>query len=145
MANLIKRIFSKIDKIRFEHMLPDERAEYLRGKVYHMGKNVKIYTTAIGTEPYLISIHDNVNVASSVAFITHDVSCYNITRYLNYDGILDKVGAIELWDNCMIGAHAILMPGCSVGKNSIIAAGSIVTKHVPDNEVWGGGIQLNLS
>ena len=138
MANLIKRIFSKIDKIRFEHMLPDERAEYLRGKVYHMGKNVKIYTTAIGTEPYLISIHDNVNVASSVAFITHDVSCYNITRYLNYDGILDKVGAIELWDNCMIGAHAILMPGCSVGKNSIIAAGSIVTKHVPDNEVWGG-------
>lgn len=30
------------------------------------------------------------------------------------------------------------MPNCSVGKNSIIAAGSIVTKHVPDNEVWGG-------
>ena len=53
--------------------------------------------------------------------------------------LLDKVGSIKLDDNCMIGAHSILMPGCSVGKNSIIAAGSVVTKAVPDNEVCVGG------
>lgn len=29
------------------------------------------------------------------------------------------------------------MPNTSVGKNSVITAGSIVTKHVPDNEGWG--------
>lgn len=38
----------------------------------------------------------------------------------------------------MIGARTILMPGCSVGKNSVVAAGSVVTKQIPDNEVWGG-------
>lgn len=45
---------------------------------------------------------------------------------------------MELFANCFVGANTIFMPNCSVGKNSIIAAGSIVTKHVPDNEVWGG-------
>lgn len=35
------------------------------------------------------------------------------------------------------------MPNCSVGKNSIVAAGSVVSKHIPDNEVWGGAL-LNL-
>ena len=30
------------------------------------------------------------------------------------------------------------MPNCSIGKNSIVAAGSIVTKRIPDGEVWGG-------
>ena len=53
-------------------------------------------------------------------------------------GDIDKVGSIELFENCFIGTSTILMPNCSVGKNSVIAAGSIVTKNVPDNEVWGG-------
>ena len=51
---------------------------------------------------------------------------------------LDKVGPIELFDNCFIGMNTLLMPNTSVGKNSIVAAGSVVTKHIPDNEVWGG-------
>lgn len=141
MIYILKRIVEKINKVRFDHMSPELKSEYLRGKVYHMGKNVKIYTNSIGTEPYLISIHDNVNVASGVKFINHDVSCFNVTRYLNLPYVLDKVGSIELWDNCMIGAYSILLPGCSVGKNSIIAAGSVVTKKIPDNEVWGVYLQ----
>ncbi len=54
------------------------------------------------------------------------------------DESLDKVGPIVLKDNCYIGAYSVLMPNTSVGRNSIVAAGSIVTKHIPDNEVWGG-------
>lgn len=37
-----------------------------------------------------------------------------------------------------VGAYSILMPNCSIGKNSIVAVGSIVTKRIPDGEVWGG-------
>ena len=133
MIYILNRIVEKINKVRFNHMSPELKSEYLRGKVY--------YTNSIGTEPYLISIHDNVNVASGVKFINHDVSCFNVTRYLNLPYVLDKVGSIELWDNCMIGAYSILLPGCSVGKNSIIAAGSVVTKKIPDNEVWGVYLQ----
>lgn len=111
----------------------------MRDKFYFLGKNVELYTVHFGTEPYLISIHDNVICAANVEFINHDVSVFNAARYLGLRrGDIDKVGSIELFDNCFVGAKTILMPNCSVGKNSIIAAGSIVTKHVPDNEVWGG-------
>lgn len=137
---MIKRIINKLKRIYFNHLTPNGKAEYLRGKVYHMGKNVQLFTNSIGTEPYLISIGDNVNVAAGVSFINHDVSIFNVGRLVDSkeEQPLDKVGSIKLDDNCMIGAHAILMPGCSVGKNSVIAAGSVVTRAVPDNEVWGG-------
>jgi acetyltransferase-like isoleucine patch superfamily enzyme len=41
-------------------------------------------------------------------------------------------------DNSMIGANVTLMPGCSIGKNSIIGACSQVRSDVGDNEVWFG-------
>ena len=116
-----------------------KRGELMRKKMYFCGRNVELYTTYFGTEPFLISIHDNVVCAANVRFINHDVSCYRIAHYLNIPkNEVDSIGSIELFENCFIGAYTILMPNCSVGKNSIIAAGSIVTKHIPDGEVWGG-------
>lgn len=133
-------ILSLIKKLYFRFLSPNKKAEYLRRVCYHVGNNVNIYTTSIGTEPYLISIGDNVNIASGVKFITHDISVFNVRRYINYseEHAFDKVGPIILKDNCMIGAYSILMPGCIIGENSIIAAGSVVTKSIPNNEVWGG-------
>lgn len=126
-------------KLKIKRASAHERAELMRGKFYFLGKNVELYTSYFGTEPYLIGIHDNVICAGDVKFINHDVSIVNVARFLNVErGGIDKVGSIELFDNCFVGAGSILMPNCSVGRNSIIAAGSIVTKHVPDNEVWGG-------
>lgn len=111
----------------------------MRNRFYHCGKNVKLFTRHFGTEPYLISIHDNVTCAANVRFINHDVSIWNVARFLNISpNQLDKVGSIELFDNCFVGAYTILMPNTSVGKNSIVAAGSIVTKNIPEGEVWGG-------
>lgn len=126
-------------RLKLRRASAHERAELMREKFYHLGKNVELYTTDFGTEPYLICIHDNVICAASVKFINHDVSVFNMARFLGMQrGEIDKVGDIELFDNCFVGAHTILMPNCSVGRNSVVAAGSIVTKHIPDNEVWGG-------
>lgn len=111
----------------------------MRGKFYHLGKNVELHTSSFGTEPYLISIGNNVTVAAGVKFINHDVSCFNMARYLGItEERVDKVGCIVLHDNCFIGAFSILLPGASIGKNSVIGAGSIVTGIIPDNEVWAG-------
>lgn len=126
-------------KLRLKRTPADKKADLMRDKFYHCGKNVKLYTNNFGTEPYLIYIGDNVVCASHVHFVNHDVSCFNIARFLELpDYYLDKVGSIILHDNCFVGTNTHLMPNCSVGKNSIIAAGSVVTKNVPDNEVWGG-------
>ena len=99
---------------------------------------MELYSCCI-TEPYLVSIHDNVVCAAHVRFINHDVSCYNIACYSNISlSEVDKIGIIELFDNCFVGAYSILMPNTSGGANTIVAAGSVVTKHVPVREVWGG-------
>ena len=60
-------------------------------KFYHLGSNVQLHTKSFGTEPYLISIGNNVTCASDVRFINHDVSCFNMARFLGLpEGSLDK-------------------------------------------------------
>ena len=136
---VLRKIKDIIWLIKLKRANAYEFPELMRSSFYHLGKNVKLYAPVIGTEPYLISIHDNVTCAYNVHFINHDVSCFNVARYLGLEEVcLDKVGPIELFDNCFIGMNTLLMPNTSVGKNSIVAAGSVVTKHIPDNEVWGG-------
>lgn len=118
---------------------PKKRAILMRTKFYHVGENVELYTLDFGTEPYLIRIDDNVVVAAGVRFITHDVSCFRVAKYLNIPfNKVDKVGSISLGENCFIGAFTTLLPNTSVGKNSFVAACSVVTKDIPEGEVWGG-------
>ncbi len=39
---------------------------------------------------------------------------------------------------CFIGANCIILKGVRIGSNSVVAAGSIVSKSIPPNEIWGG-------
>lgn len=41
-------------------------------------------------------------------------------------------------DYVSIGSNVTLLPGIIIGKNSIIGAGSVVTKNIPENEIWIG-------
>ena len=135
---MLKKIAAIFTRIRLRIASPSKRANYMRKRMHFVGRNVLLFTTSFGTEPYLISLHDNCICAADVKFITHDVSVFNLNRMLDDGTKLDKVGSIELFDNCFVGAYTILMPNTSVGKNSIVAAGSVVTKRIPDGEVWGG-------
>lgn len=45
---------------------------------------------------------------------------------------------IVLKKGCWIGANAIILPGVTIGRNSVIGAGSVVTKSVPDGVVAAG-------
>lgn len=52
---------------------------------------------------------------------------------------IDQMGAKTILKrNCSIGSHAVIMPGITVGENSIVGANSFVNKNIPDNEVWVG-------
>ena len=45
---------------------------------------------------------------------------------------------IKICDNVFIGANCIITKGVTIGYNSIIAAGSVIVKDVPPNQIWGG-------
>ena len=49
-----------------------------------------------------------------------------------------KQGPVKLMENCKIGTHSTIMPNVTIGKNSVVAAYSFVTKDIPDNEIWIG-------
>jgi len=45
---------------------------------------------------------------------------------------------VDIGDDCWIGAGAIICPGVTIGKNSVIGAGSVVVKDIPENSVAVG-------
>ena len=90
-----------------------------------------------GSEPYLISIGKHVTISGRVAFLTHDGGTWVFRGQPRYQKVR-KFGRITIHDNCFIGYRAILMPGVSVGPNSVVAAGALVTKDVPPNSVAAG-------
>jgi acetyltransferase-like isoleucine patch superfamily enzyme len=47
-------------------------------------------------------------------------------------------GKITVGNNVWIGANATILPGVSIGENSIVGAGGVVTKDVPANTIVGG-------
>ena len=50
----------------------------------------------------------------------------------------DSFGKVVIKDWAYIGAHAQIMPGVTIGEGAVVAAGSIVTKSVPDGMVAAG-------
>lgn len=80
---------------------------------------------------WLIEIGDDVVFAPQVYLLAHDTST---KRSLNYT----RIGKIKIGNNCFIGARAFIMPGVTIGHNSIVGAGSIVSKSVPPNVVVAG-------
>lgn len=77
------------------------------------------------TNPKGIHIGSNSYIAFDVAILTHDM-----VRGLKVDTYIG--------DNCFIGARSLILPGIKIGNSSIVAAGSVVTKNVPENCIVAG-------
>lgn len=90
-----------------------------------------------GSEPYLISIGKRVTLTDGVQFITHDGGTWVFRNRLDCREI-NRYGKIEVFDNCFIGFRSIILPGVKIGPNSVVAAGSVVTKNVPPDTIVGG-------
>jgi len=86
--------------------------------------------TDIGAFTYINAKH-GVIIEDYVEIGSH-CSIYSIST------IDKKKGQIILKKNCKIGSHSLVMPGVTVGVNSIIGAFSFVNKDIPDNVIAMG-------
>ena len=103
---------------------------YFRSCGVEIGEGVDIFGPRLftfGSEPYLVSIGNQVTISHSVDFITHD-GAVRVARAEFSEAYL--YGRIQVEDNCFLGAHSILLPGAKVGTGSIIGSGAIVTGEI---------------
>jgi len=91
----------------------------------NLGKNFDIGTFTYINAKFGVTIEDDVQIGSHCSVYSHST-------------IDEKQGSVILKKNCRIGTHSTIMPGVTIGKNSVVAAYSFVTCDIPENELWAG-------
>ena len=121
-------MYSFLKKIYY-FFIKQRHKKYLQGLVdsgMQVGNNVGI-SQGCFLDPshcFLISIGENTILAPNVRLIAHDASMKRKTNYT-------KIGRITIGCNCFIGDSTIILPGVSIGDDTIIGAGSVVPKDIP--------------
>tara|TARA_X000000368_G_C22450313_1_gene458704 strand:+ start:72 stop:485 length:414 start_codon:yes stop_codon:yes gene_type:complete len=90
-----------------------------------LGVNTDIGSFSYINAKYKVIIEDEVQIGSHC-------SIYSVSTIDNTKGM------VLLKNNCKIGSHSTILPGVSIGKNSIVGAHSLVTRSIPDNAVAFG-------
>lgn len=99
----------------------------------HVGRNVFINQNCTFYDLGGIEIADDVMIGPNVSIIT---SSHPIEPAERRNGVIARPIVIE--KNVWIAAGAIIIGGVTVGANSVVAAGSVVTKDVPPNSLVAG-------
>lgn len=83
-----------------------------------------------------ITIGNDVYVGGSVKIYDTDFHWVDYDKRITQEGGTTKPVKIE--DGAFIGAHSIVLKGVTIGKKSVVGAGSVVTRDIPENEIWAG-------
>lgn len=132
----------------------EERDNILSSLLGKRGKNVTIISPFYCDYGYNIEVGDNffantnfvvldgakVKIGNNV-FIAPNVGLYTAGHPLDAarrnEG-LEYAYPITIGDNVWIGGHVCIMPGVTIGNNTVIGAGSVVTKDIPANSLAVG-------
>ena len=105
-------------------------------KGVHIGSNCKIQSHSF--------ICEGVRIKNRV-FIGHGVTFINdkLPKTTNLDGTIKRNGdwtctETTIEDEASIGSGSTILCGINIGRGAVIGAGSVVTKNVPDGQVWVG-------
>ena len=93
---------------------------------------IGIHCTVIGP----VCIGNNVNLAQGITVTALNHNFEDTSMRIDEQGISTK--PIVIGDDVWIGSNAVILPGVTIGRHAVVAAGAVVTKDVPDNCVVGG-------
>lgn len=131
MKRIIKRLFRLIELV-FWRLTPP--IKYARHLGITIGDNCLIDTRNWPSEPYLITIGNNVQITHGVSFYTHGGG--QAIRAIHSS--FDVFGKVIIIDWAYIGAQSQIMPGVTIGEGALVAAGSVVTRSVASHTVVAG-------
>lgn len=111
---------------------------YARRIGVRINGNLKIYGSSydmFSTEPYLVSVDDNVFISVGAKFVPHDGG---VLPFRRETPDLDLAGPIHIGANTFIGMGALILKGVTIGPNSIVGANAVVTKSFPEGGIIAG-------
>lgn len=114
---------------------PNMRVSIHRARGVKIGDNSMIGLNVLldNVFPNFISIGNNVSLAGWNYVLCHS------TPYAHFSHILESyIAPVAIEDDVWIGIGAIVLPGVTIGKGSIVSAGAVVTKDVPSYTIVGG-------
>ncbi len=110
-------------------------------KGYHKNKLIIGSGTWIGQQCFFhsgggIEIGENVGVGPGVKILTSYHGMEGFAQPIMHAKLLFE--KVVIGDGCDIGINAVILPGVTIGRGVQIGAGAVVTKNIPDYEVWAG-------
>lgn len=136
----MRGFFKTLEEIFYVYICNDT-VKYAKKLGVKMGKECQILTdprNAFGTEPWLVTLGNHVDVTAGVTFLTHEGGIWVARGLKEKLKEYDYFMPIKVGNNVMIGIDSAIMPGVTIGDNVIIAAKSVVTKDIPSNSIVGG-------
>ena len=130
-AELLKEMFAEIGENCY--IEPPLHANWA-GKFVHFGKNVYANFNLTLVDDTHIYVGDSTMIGPNVTIATAGHPILPVLREKVYQFNLP----VHIGKNCWIGAGAIILPGITIGDNTVVGAGSVVTKDLPANVVAVG-------
>lgn len=127
---ILKKLLGKTKNNFFVE--PPFRCDY--GYNIELGENFYSNYNLIILDCAKVLIGDNVLIGPNVGIYTAGHPLHYEKRNEQYEYAFP----IEIGDNVWIGGNVVINPGVSIGKNSVIGSGSVVTKNIPDNVIAVG-------
>lgn len=86
----------------------------------------------------LVEIEDDVLIGGGCKIYDYDFHSVRFEERIKENDLGAISKPVKIKKGAFIGAHSIILKGVTIGQYSVIGAGSVVTKNVPDNEIWAG-------
>lgn len=129
IGKIVKELFGKSENA---FLNPPFYCDY--GSHIEVGKNLFMNYNCMIIDVAKVTIGDNCMFAPNVAIYTAGHPVHPVTRNSLYEyGVEVTIG-----DNVWIGGNSVVLPGVHIGSNTVIGAGSVVTKDIPDWVVAAG-------
>ena len=93
---------------------------------------IGIHCTVIGP----VCIGDHVNLAQGITVTALNHNFADSSRKIDEQGISTQ--PVVIGDDVWIGANAVILPGVTIGRHVVVAAGAVVTKDIPDYSLVAG-------
>lgn len=129
ISEIVKELLGKSEKA---YINPPFYCDY--GKHIEVGKNFYANYNCTILDVAKVKIGDNCMFAPNVSIFTAGHPVHPVSRNTMYEYGIE----ITIGDNVWIGGNTVVLPGVNIGSNTVIGAGSVVTKDIPDWVIAAG-------